>query len=590
MLQVQQVCWRVDWFANYHSCCTWDSGSLHVGGARTALFNWLLARKTNGKFIIRVEDTDESRSTRASEESILNDLRWMNMSWDEGPVVDGPCAPYRQSERKDIYKKFAEQLIEQGFAYRCFCTEEELDRKRLEAEAAGLDPKYDGTWRDADPAVVQQKIANNEPYTVRFKVPSKKTVFIDDIVRGRVTWDADAMLGDFIILRSSGMPVYNFCVAVDDATMGITHVIRAEEHLSNTLRQLLILEALKYKPPTYAHCSLILGSDRSKLSKRHGATSVTQFSEQGFLPEAMMNYLANLGWNDGTPKEIYTPEELIKAFDMTRIIKSAAVFDMDKLKWINGQHIRLKSLDIIQPLVFEALKKPIIVKQTGEVAAPAILQVTDDLVSKLESPEGKTFLNLATKIAQRDMELIAEARIYVGNCLEYDLNQTIKNDEHVAEVLEDFNLERIIQTLQRDYTSGALPVGTEQSYPELFKSYIKSLGKELGLKGKGLFHPVRFALTGRMSGPDIGDQIQLLAFAFSSGVINPEYKIVSLANRFEQLKSLNIDEAKVLAAQSSEQRALEKKQREEEQARLNAIAAADAAAEEEVNVSQLVDQ
>lgn len=270
------------------------TGSLHVGGARTALFNWLLARKTNGKFIIRVEDTDQARSTIESENSILNDLKWMNMDWDEGPTIGGEFGPYRQSERKELYLEKANKLLELGVAYRCFCSAEELDAKREAAEAKGEDPKYDGAWRDRDPADIQEQLDLGTPFTVRFKVPPKKIVSIDDKVRGRVTWDAEATLGDFIILRSNGMPVYNFCVSVDDANMQITHVVRAEEHLTNTLRQMLILEALDYTPPTYAHCSLILGSDRSKLSKRHGATSVQQFSEQGLIPDAMMNYLANL--------------------------------------------------------------------------------------------------------------------------------------------------------------------------------------------------------------------------------------------------------------------------------------------------------
>jgi glutamyl-tRNA synthetase len=548
---------------------------LHVGGARTALFNWLLARKTKGKFLIRVEDTDEARSTRQSEDSILNDLKWMNLHWDEGPGIEGPCSPYRQSERKAIYKKFAEQLIAQGNAYRCFCTEEELDKKRAEAEAAGLDPKYDGTWRDADPKEVQRRLDNNEPYTVRFRVPGKKVVFIDDVVRGRVTWDAEAMLGDFIILRSSGMPVYNFCVAVDDATMGITHVIRAEEHLSNTLRQLLILEALNYKPPTYAHCSLILGSDRSKLSKRHGATSVTQFAEQGFLPEAMMNYLANLGWNDGTPKEIYTPQELVDAFDMSRIIKSAAVFDMDKLKWINGQHIRLKSLDEIQPLVIAALQK-----STND--QPAILPATI-----ASSEQATNFLNLATKIAQRDMELIAESRHFVGRCLQYDLASSVNNDEHVSEVLND-DLAKIITAIRRDYDAKVLPTGHEAGFPELWKTYVKNLGKELALKGKNLFHPVRFAITGLMSGPDIGDQMQLLAYA--EGVVNPDYKIVPLVERMKMLASFNIAEAKVTAEAATVRRAEEKKAKEEAAAAATAEAAAnvDASASPEPKILQEV--
>ncbi|KAJ1418649.1 hypothetical protein B484DRAFT_317370, partial [Ochromonadaceae sp. CCMP2298] len=240
-------------------------------------------------------------------------------------------------------------------AYRCYCSEEELEAKKAAAEEKGEDPKYDGTWRDADPALVAQKVSENAPHTVRFKIPPGKVVSIDDKVRGRVTWDANQALGDFIILRSNGFPVYNFCVAVDDADMQITHVVRAEEHLSNTLRQMLVLEALGFKPPTYAHCSLILGQDRAKLSKRHGATSVAQFSQQGFVPDAMVNYLANLGWNDGTDKEIYTPAELAQAFSLDRIVKSSAVFDMDKLRWINAQHLRLLSAEALEPLVQGAL-------------------------------------------------------------------------------------------------------------------------------------------------------------------------------------------------------------------------------------------
>jgi glutamyl-tRNA synthetase len=506
------------------------TGSLHVGGARTALFNWLLAKKTGGKFLIRVEDTDEARSTRESEEMILGDIQWMKMNWDEGPKIGGPHGPYRQSERKDIYKKFADQLIAEGKAYRCFCSEEELDKKREEAEAKGLDPKYDGTWRDADPAEVQKKLDAGEPYTVRFRVPEGKVVFIDDIVRGRVTWDADASLGDFIILRSSGMPVYNFCVAVDDATMEITHVIRAEEHLTNTLRQMLILEALNYKPPTYAHCSLILGSDRSKLSKRHGATSVKQFSEQGFLPEAMMNYLANLGWNDGTDKEIYSPDELIQAFDLNRIIKSAAVFDMDKLKWINGQHLKAMSLEKITPLITETLT-------SGETP-----------VFDSNAAFSKEFLAPAVKIAQKDMELIVDARRLISDCLTYKLDETIASDSHVMEVLEnEEGLETIIKTLIRDYDAGTMPKGNEETFQELWKTYMKNLGKELGLKGKGLFHPVRLCLTGRMSGPEISDQLSMLTNA--SG-IPTSLKITSLADRIAQLKSFSVTDAKKIAKAS----------------------------------------
>lgn len=508
------------------------TGSLHVGGARTALFNWLLAKKTKGKFIIRVEDTDEARSTRESESSILADLKWMNMSWDEGPEIGGPHAPYRQSERKDIYKRFAEQLIADGKAYRCFCTEEELDKKREEAEAAGLDPKYDGTWARASPEEVQKRLDNKELYTVRFRVPAGKVVSIDDIVRGRVTWDADASLGDFIILRSNGMPVYNFCVAVDDANMQITHVIRAEEHLTNTLRQMLILEGLGFKPPTYAHCSLILGSDRSKLSKRHGATSVMQFSQQGFLPEAMMNYLANLGFNDGTPKEIYTPDELVTAFDLARIIKNPAQFDMNKLRWINGQHLRKIPVDKIQALVGSTLADA---ADGGAIIDPA-------------HPESGAFIAQATKIAQKDMELVVDARRLVGNCLKYDIHASFATDEHTCEVFEEpGSFQSIVQALLRDYEAGALPTGAEPTFAALWKEYLGKLGAELNLKGKGLFHPVRLAITGRMSGPDVGEQVALVALAQNCVAPGSPYALMPLQQRMAVLKALDLVEAKSMA-------------------------------------------
>ena len=507
------------------------TGSLHVGGARTALFNWLLARKTKGTFIVRVEDTDEARSTRESENMILGDLRWMNMKWDEGPEVEGPFGPYRQSERKDIYKKYADQLIASGKAFRCFCTEEELTKKREIAEAAGVDPKYDGTWRNADPVEIQKKLDNNEPFTVRFQVPDGKVVSIDDVVRGKVTWEADASLGDFIILRSNGMPVYNFCVAVDDANMQITHVIRAEEHLTNTLRQMLILEALGYRPPTYAHCSLILGQDRSKLSKRHGATSVSQFAEQGFLPQAMMNYLANLGWNDGTPKEIYSPDELISAFDLNRVVKSPAVFDMVKLRWINGQHLRAIPRTEIEALVGDTLQggdEPVLVK--GAEVTPSVT----------------AFIVRAAGVAQKDMELIIDARRLIGGCLKYELSDTIEADPHVLEVLaESETCEKVINALLRDYDAKVLPTGPEEGFPEVWKAYMKTLGKELGLKGKPLFHTVRLALTGRMSGPDVGDQLQLLHL--SKGVVNPSFPVVEIEQRMVQLRAFSVPENKVRA-------------------------------------------
>lgn len=503
------------------------TGSLHVGGARTALFNWLLAKKTKGEFIIRVEDTDEARSTRESENSILGDLKWLDLNWSEGPDVGGPYGPYRQSERKEIYKTVAEKFIQEGKAYRCFCTEEELEQMKKEAEEKGQISKYSGKWRDADPSLVKQMYENGTPYTIRFKVPKGKIVSIDDVVRGRVTWDADAMLGDFIILRSNGMPVYNFCVSVDDSLMKITHVIRAEEHLSNTLRQMLILEAMGSTPPTYAHCSLILGEDRSKLSKRHGATSVSQFKEAGYLPTAMINYLANLGWNDGTNKEIYSPEELSKAFSMDRIVKGAAVFDLAKLKWINGQHIRLLPLKELEPVVLNSLTNS---------SLPLFLINQESLPEFRKIDSFDSFILLATKIAQRDMTLLSEINELIATCLSFDIKKAMIEDKTATEVLNDDFL-RVISSLVEDYDNHSLPTGIEDNFNDLWKNYTKSLGNRLKLKGKHFFHPLRFALTGRMSGLDVGDQLKFLSLA--EKFVFPD-KIVTLKQRIDTLRNLSL--------------------------------------------------
>jgi len=497
------------------------TGTLHVGGARTALFNWLLAKKTGGQFIIRVEDTDEARSTRESEDAILADVAWMNMNWDEGPHVEGPHGPYRQSQRKEIYQKHARDLMARGIAYPCFCTAEELEAQRAAAEEAGVDPTYDGTWRDADPALVKAKMDAGVPYTVRFKVPESKIVSIDDIVRGKVTWDAQACLGDFIMLRSTGVPVYNFCVAVDDKDMQITHVVRAEEHLSNTLRQMLIFEAIGHTPPVYAHCSLILGSDRSKLSKRHGATSVSQFAKQGFLPEAMMNYLANLGWNDGTDKEIYTPGELVQAFSLERVVKSAAVFDMDKLTWVNSQHIK-------------ALPRA---RMVSEVRA-----VLGGMVSEEKRAEGTAFVEALSAITQDNVDLLVDVLPVAQRIVSYPIERTITDDAEAAELVQQDSFAAICATLTSDAASGALPTGTEEDFPGEWKKYMKALGKALGLKGKGLFHPVRLALTGEMSGPDVGAQLQLVGIAERGAVVGP---VVPMLARFEHISNMSSVNAQI---------------------------------------------
>ena len=414
-------------------------------------------------------------------------------------------------------------MIERGLAYRCFCTEDELEVKRDKAQAEGKAVVYDGTWRDADPEKIQERLNAGDPFTVRFLVPKGALITINDLVRGEVTWDAEATVGDFIILRSNGMPVYNFCVAVDDARMKITHVIRAEEHLTNTLRQMLVLNALEYTAPTYAHVSLILGSDRSKLSKRHGATSVQQFSEQGFLPSAMVNYLAKLGWNDGTDKEIYQPDEIIEAFDLTRVISSPAVFDIDKLKWINAQHIKLLPINKLQSLVATALK------------------TSDARLDYKKSPilgsngciEENNFVEIISKNTREKLNVITDARDFTSEILKYELESSIMEDKAALTLLN----QEIIFKIITDYDEGTFPQGNGTEFPSAWKAYVNTIGKELNLKGKALFQPLRLALTGRMSGPDVGEQLQIISYA--PHVIHPDTKdiFVPLHARVETLRS-----------------------------------------------------
>ncbi len=320
------------------------TGYLHVGGARTAIFNWLYARHTGGSFVLRIEDTDLERSTRESEKTLVEDLRWLGLEWDEGPDVGGHYGPYRQSERLALYRVVAGDFVDRGLAYPCFCSDEELAEKREAALKAGGSPHYDGACRDltADEVEARRKAGASE--TIRFRVPEDR-ITIDDLVRGHVSMDTD-MVGDFVILRSNGLPTYNFAAAHDDFRMEITHVLRGEEHLPNTLRQILIYRAMGARPPMFGHAPLILAEDRSKLSKRHAASSVGELRERGFLPGAVVNYLLLLGWSHPEEKEKLTPDEMVSSFEVGRIGKTAAMYDPKKMAWMNGLYIRDLSPDL----------------------------------------------------------------------------------------------------------------------------------------------------------------------------------------------------------------------------------------------------
>lgn len=440
--------------------------------------------------------------------------------------------PYRQSERSDIYLAAAQRLMSSGKAYRCFCSPEELDIMKAQQEAEGQVFKYDGRWRDADPKLVNQMLDDKKPFTVRFKVTPGSRVVIDDVVRGTVGWDADATVGDFILLRSSGVPVYNFCVAVDDASMGIATVVRAEEHLTNTLRQALILDALGAPRPRYAHCSLILGEDKQKLSKRHGATSCDQYRLDGFLPDAMINYLALLGWNDGSDNEIFTREELIEAFELERVVKSPSVFDIEKLKWVNGQHIKMMSVKTLIPYVKDQLRWNNMLKEN----------VSDDDNNLYE------FAYASTAIAKQMMLTTKDTATNAKTVLGYNLPKSFDdmNDPEAKSMIELGSFYPLAQKILEQYDTNTLPMPIKSTplaafqdatgeaieeddkngetciYTHNYITHMKQLAKDMKVKGKYFFHPLRLMLTGEMSGQDVTKQLSLLALATKENtVIDP---------------------------------------------------------------------
>jgi glutamyl-tRNA synthetase len=437
-----------------------------MGGARTALFNYLFARHEGGSFILRIEDTDIERSSAAHEEQILEDLRWLGLEWDEGPDADGPNAPYRQSERTGIYRELAGGLIEGGKAYPCFCTDDELERKKREQIAAGLPPQYDGTCRDLDGECRERRRAEGCAASIRFAFPPELSLELHDIIRGRVVFPP-GMVGDFIIIRSNGHPTYNFAAAVDDALMKITHVIRGEEHLSNTLRQLVIYEALEFARPQFAHIPLILGPDRAKLSKRHGAPTIADFRAKGYPAEAIVNYLAFLGWSTADEQEILTREELVSAFALDRVSNSASIFDEAKLNWMSSHYIRSggarRYFEAALPYFPERLRE-----HYGRKVLERIFTILSENLA--------SFSAIPAEIAPFRPGLPA----IEGNAAEM-----------VGARRELFAA-----------LSGAF-ARLEEWEPGAIRRAIKAVGKELAVKGKDLYMPLRIALTGSSHGPDL---------------------------------------------------------------------------------------
>jgi nondiscriminating glutamyl-tRNA synthetase len=451
------------------------TGHLHVGGARTALFNWLFAKQKGGSFVLRIEDTDTARSTRESEEAVLRDLAWLGLTWDEGPDVGGGYGPYRQSERLPVYRELALRLLGEGKAFRCYCTDEELEEKRKEALARGRLPHYDGTCHDLTETERALREASGARPAVRLFGPRRDVSFCD-LVRGQVTFSRD-MLGDFVIMRSDGRPTYNFAAAVDDALMEISHVIRAEEHLPNTMRQLLVYESLGHDAPEFAHVSLIVDKDRRKLSKRRGATSVAEFREAGYLPGALVNYLALLGWSPSGGRELLSLDELTRDFDLDRVSPSPAAFDEEKLDWVNAHHIR---------------EEPV-----GRVAELARSFAVGTGLPVDDAARFERVVALARDGLKRLSDLPEAVAFLAGGAV------SVKGDAAAWADREDARA--VVARVLREVSSSAGAIT-----PDAFKKTLKDVGSELGVKGKDLFMPVRVALTGRTHGPALGEVAAIL--------------------------------------------------------------------------------
>jgi glutamyl-tRNA synthetase/nondiscriminating glutamyl-tRNA synthetase len=452
------------------------TGYVHVGNARTALFNWLFARNQGGEFVLRIEDTDAERSRPEYEHQLRQDLRWLGLDWDEGPDVGGPHGPYRQSERGAIYAEYVEKLIAKGDAYYCFCTAEQLEAEREEEMKAGRQPRYSGRCRKLTAEEVARRKASGEPAAVRLKI-MESSFFWNDRVHGPTTISSD-VIGDSVIVRSEGLPAYNFAVVIDDHLMEITHVIRGDDHISNTPRQIAVYRALGWEPPEFAHLSTILGSDRTRLSKRHGATSMESFRAMGILPEALRNYLALLGWSPADGKtEILTPEELTRQFSLDHITKSPAVFDTDKLNWLNRHYMKE-----CEPRRLAELAVPFFVEAGRICANPG--------------PELLAWIELVLGAVLKNISLLSELPKATEVIFDYDAQHAVATAEFQELLAAPAAIEVLRAFIPKVLAESGLTY-------ERFREITKAVQKETGKKGKDLFHPVRMAITGASSGPEL---------------------------------------------------------------------------------------
>lgn len=460
------------------------TGHLHIGNARTALFNYLFARHHDGDFIIRIEDTDLKRNIEGGEKSQLENLGWLGIDWDESPENPGKYGPYRQSERRDVYQPLIDQLLMSNLAYKCYCTSEELEAEREAQRARGEMPHYGGKCANLTPEEQAEKEAQGLEPVIRFRVPRNTSFAFDDMVKGEISFESDNVGGDFIIQKRDGMPTYNFAVAVDDHLMKITHVLRGDDHIANTPKQLMIYDAFGWPRPTFGHMTLIINTETGKkLSKRD--ESILQFIEQyrelGYLPEAMFNFIALLGWSPVGEDEIFPQDELIKIFDTNRLSKSPAAFDPKKLEWVNNHYIKAMDLD-----------------KLTDLCLPYLIQAGK--VEENPTPERKAWVKRVVSLYQPQMSYAAEitevSSLFFQDQLELDdAAKEVLAGEGVSTVLNAFKAQ--LEAMETVDAAGVLAA-------------IKAVQKETGIKGKNLWMPIRVAVSGVVHGPELPETVEIL--------------------------------------------------------------------------------
>ena len=451
------------------------TGALHVGNVRTAIFNWLLARGSGGTFVLRIEDTDVERSTRESEVSMIDDLRWLGLDWDEGPDIGGANGPYRDSERLHLYQSYATELLNAGSAYYCFCSAETLDADRQAAVAAGRPALYPGTCRKIPADEAQARIAAGERPAIRFRVPEGQDVVFNDLVRGEVRFPGE-VIGDPVIVRADSHPAYNFAVVVDDALMEISHVVRGEDHISNTPRQILMYEALGFTPPQFAHLALVLGPDHSPLSKRHGATSVAEFRAKGYLPEALVNYLALIGWSPGNDEELLPVDELARRFSLDRVGHSAGVFDEEKLAWVNRHYLKMSD--------------------PGRIANLSVPFFNEAGIAMSPDAHGIEFLASAMVMATASVDRLNQVPGRLSLLFDYDAKAAL-DAPGIRDEMSTAGARAVAKALAEELASAP------RLDREKFRAVANRVKAKTGQKAKALFHPIRIVLTGRAEGPEL---------------------------------------------------------------------------------------